>query len=681
MPSDESRFSVLDLVDLAPFERQVLLVLAREGPIGIESLAKQLDQDPETVQKALAALERKGRARQTADDQWDVILGHIGRHTTLPARLWPALLATDRVYTEQEIAALRTAIPMLQFARARLSEFTDHGPNHALRVKSFATQLSYILNLTDTERHLLRAGAFFHDIGNVVDRERHNIISQETVEKLTEEGKLPYSSKEAELVGLLCRWHRRDFDPDRTDMLRGELVRTGLLASVLRVADAMDIDHRRSDYGVVFRQILEFFFPESLPHWTSLDQVRGLRIYCDPKVTLQVFTRGCPTDNLQVNMLRGDLASTPLDWDIVEIDLEADSQSRSSKRTRQTKTHPRSRSLVAFPFEAHSLVMAAISRKNLAGTGYSVETLCYPDTTDGPNWLWNQALREVSPHGFDRLIIIGDRPGKGMTPSILDTVGLWRENNVSVSILNRYEANWSRLPQLLELGVEVILGGDWVYFWGDSASEVDLMWGRIGALCTRDPTQSAVGITLEEQAITQGLLNLVYKTIASPPAEDIVGWMTLTEPILNRIEDDDRAFFTSQASGFSEVWAKAITPGLVEGQLVSFDQAPGKLPHATYWTLEATIEDLGRIPERGIRFNVPYAIATWPDSDGVELLAINHWREEEAIPIRLLYPMDLGPPPQGNESTLRVHLTREQAAAVIPALTAACNEVRSQSFI
>jgi hypothetical protein len=157
--------------------------------------------------------------------------------------------------------------------------------------------------------------------------------------------------------------------------------------------------------------------------------------------------------------------------------------------------------------------------------------------------------------------------------------------------------------------------------------------------------------------------------------------MTLTEPILSRIEDDDRAFFTSEASGFSEVWAKAITPGQVEGHLVSFDQAPGKLPHATYWTLEAAIEDLGRIPERGIRFNVPYAIASWPDSDGVELLAINHWREEEAIPIRLLYPMDLGPPPQGNESTLRVHMTPEQAAAVIPALTAACNEVRSQSFV
>ena len=681
MPSDNPRFSVLDLVDLPAFERQVLLTLARMGPITSEALTRQLDCDPESVLKALATLEREGRAALSAEGQWDVILGHIGRHTTLPAIFWPALLATDRVYTEQEIATLRTAIPMLQFARARLSEFTDHGPNHALRVKSFATQLSYILDLTDTERHLLRAGALFHDIGNVVDRERHNIISQETVEKLTGEGRLPFSSKEAEVVGLLCRWHRREFDPNRTDTLRGELIRTGLLASILRVADAMDIDHRRSDYGVVFRQILEFFFPDSLPHWTSLDQVRGLRIYCDPGVAIQVFTRGRPTDNLQIKMLRGDLSSTPLEWDVEELDIEGITQPASPNKSQQKNAPVGGRALIAFPFEPHSLVMAALSRKNLEAAHCVVESMCYPDTVDGPEWLWNQALPEIRPHAIDRLIVIGDRPNKGTTPSILNTVSLWRESGVNVSILNRYEANWSRLPKLLELGVEVILGGDWVYFWGDSPSEVDLMWGRIGALCTRDPTQTTVGINVEEKAITQGLLNLVYSTMVSPPPEDTLGWKTVSEPILAGIERDDRAFFVTQASDFSENWARATTPGRIEGRLVSFEQPPTNLPQATYWTLETAIEDLGRIPERGIRFNVPYAITTWPDGGCVELLAINHWREEEAIPIRLLYPFDLGPPPEGNESAIHVHMTVEQAAAVIPALRTACNEVRSHSLI
>jgi hypothetical protein len=673
MHSNEPRFSVLDLVDLPVFERQVLLVLSRRGPASIETLAQQLDCELKEIEKALKALKKKGRVLLAIDGKWDVALGHVRRHTTLPITLWPALLATDRVYSEQEIATLRTAIPMLQFARAKLSEFVDHGPGHGLRVKSFATQLSYVLDLTDAERHLLRAGALFHDIGNVVDRGRHNIISQETVEKLTADGKLPFSPKGAELVGLLCRWHRRELNPTRMDTLRGESIRTGHLASVLRVADAMDIDHRRSDYRGMFRQILEFFFPDSLHYWTSLEQVRGVRIHCNPEITLQVFTQGRPTDNMQINMLRGDLASTLLDWKVMEIDIEAPDRIRTSPATRHTESTVESRALVVFPFEAHSLVMAALSRKHLTTAGYSVEPLCYPDTADGPVWLWKETLLEINPEGFDRLIVIGDRHDKAITPQMLDTVRLWQERGVTVSVLNRHEANWSRLPRLLDLGAEVILGGDWAYFWGDAASEPDLVWGRIGALCTRDPTQSTVGVSAEEQAVTEGLLKIVFETVAEPPPNDTGGWIAVAEPILNRIANDDRAYFASQAHGFAENCAKADFPCRVEGQVVIFDQPPGEIPQAYYWIMEATIEAHGRVPERGIRFNVPYAIAAWPDGDAVELLAISHWREEEAIPIRLLYPSELGPPPQGNESTICVRMSAKQTAAVIPALIAACN--------
>jgi hypothetical protein len=317
--------------------------------------------------------------------------------------------------------------------------------------------------------------------------------------------------------------------------------------------------------------------------------------------------------------------------------------------------------------------MAALSRKHLTAAGCTVEPLCYPDTADGPNWLWNGGLLEISPEGFDRLVLIGDRPDALITPQMLDTVRLWQKSGVTVGVLNRHEANWPRLPRLLELGAEVVLGGDWAYFWGDAASEADLVWGRIGALCTRDPTQSTVGITAEELAVTQGLLSVVYKTVAEPPADDTAGWLAAAEPILDRIAADDRAHFARQAGGFAETCARAACPPRVEGQVVVFDQAPGEIPQAYYWMMEATIEDQGRMPERGIRFNVPYAIAAWPDGDAIEVLAINHWREEEAIPIRLLYPLDLGPPPQGNESTIRIRMSAKEAAAVIPALTAACN--------
>jgi hypothetical protein len=105
-----------------------------------------------------------------------------------------------------------------------------------------------------------------------------------------------------------------------------------------------------------------------------------------------------------------------------------------------------------------------------------------------------------------------------------------------------------------------------------------------------------------------------------------------------------------------------------------FESIENQFLRTCYWALEAAIERQGRLLERGIRFKVPYAIATWREDNIVELLAINHWREEEAIPIRLLYPNDLGPPPAGNEGTVRVRLRADQAERVIRALLEACNQ-------
>ena len=314
--------SLLDLFTFPDLQREILLCLARHGPADAAILTQSTGLDPTQVQESLAVLLEEGRVRPLANGQVDVVIGRAKGRTTLPAQLWHTLQTSDRLYTEQDIATLRIAIPLLQFARARLVEFADHGPGHALRVKSYASQLGHVMGLNQTEQRLLRAGALFHDVGNAVDRERHNILSEETVIRLTANGGLPFSAAEAGVVGLLCRWHRREYDPDRVDSLDGELVRTGLLASILRVADAMDIDQRRSDYTDRFYRMLQFFFPQQLPFWTSLKEILGVRVCCTPTVQLQVLTAGKVTANQQIAMLREDLDSTPLSWAIREIAVE-----------------------------------------------------------------------------------------------------------------------------------------------------------------------------------------------------------------------------------------------------------------------------------------------------------------------------------------------------------------------
>ncbi len=310
--NNQATFSVLDLFDLTPDERALFLEIARGGAQSIDALAQATTLSPEILRRALDALVAQKRIICLPDGTYDVVMGKTKPHTTLPAQLWPALLAPQRLYSDQEIAILKVAIPMLQFVRATLSSFADHGPHHALRVKTFATQLGYAMGLTDTERRLLRVAALFHDIGNVIERERHHQISQETVEKLVEQGELPLTPEEANVVGLLCRWHRKEYEPEHIDRVRGETVRTGLAASILRVSDAMDIDSRRSDYDEQFRFAMEFFFPEKRQYFTSLEETYGVRVVCASNVNLQVFTRGVIHDNIQIEQLYGDLSKTPL---------------------------------------------------------------------------------------------------------------------------------------------------------------------------------------------------------------------------------------------------------------------------------------------------------------------------------------------------------------------------------
>ena len=171
----KNQLSPFDLLTIPNLQRQIAAHLLRQGPASAEVLAQSLGLPLPDVRDALDELARQGAVLLTDESQARVSFGRT-RCRTLPARLWHTLLATDRPYSAQEIAALRTSLPFLQFARARLGHFADHGSGHALRVKSFATQLGYLLGLTQTERHLLRVAALFHDVGDAVDRERHNLI-------------------------------------------------------------------------------------------------------------------------------------------------------------------------------------------------------------------------------------------------------------------------------------------------------------------------------------------------------------------------------------------------------------------------------------------------------------------------------------------------------------------------
>lgn len=660
-----SEFSVFDVLDLPLAEREVFLEISRGGPLSAPAIAAAVKKNLGEIETLLASLEHKHRLRRLPDARYDVVMGKTKTHTTLPAQLWPALLAPQRLYSEQEIAILKIAIPMLQFVRATLSSFADHGPHHALRVKTYATQLGYVMGLTETERRLLRVGALFHDIGNVIERERHHQISQETVAKLTTLGELPLNAEEMTVVGLLCRWHRKEYEPERADTVRGANVRTGLAASLLRVADAMDIDSRRSDYDEKYRFAMEFFFPEKRPYFTSLEEIYGVRIVCAPEVKLQVFTRGIIRNNMQIRQLHHDLDNTPLAWNVQELSIPA----------AEHKTLMTGRALLVFPFDAHSLIMAALSRKHLERAGLTVELLCYPDTPDGTGWLWRTALHEIDASEMAQLVVIGDRPEPNVTLHLFHTLEQWQNAGARVHLLNRHEANWARIPDLRARGIAVTLGTDWAYFWGDDFAPADFEWATLAALATRDPTMASAHVTHETERVLQGLLCSVLDAQMQAQhrdAHDSAAWGALAQPLLDRIANNARAYFSARAPEFVERFATPTRAGRVQGQVLVFDDAPNALPQAAYWSMETAMEQQGFVFERELRLRVPYALATRTVGEHIELVAMNHWRADHAMPIRLLYP-DIGPMPQGTESTVSARLTPAQAELVVAKLIEACN--------
>ncbi len=122
----------------------------------------------------------------------------------------------------------------------------EHGAHVAKLALSVFDQTQAEHGLGDPERAILHAAALLHDVGRFVDDRRHHRHSY----YLISQSELPgLSEAETELVAQVARYHRRKeptikHEPyarlsveDRDRVLR--------LSAILRVADALDREHRQ----------------------------------------------------------------------------------------------------------------------------------------------------------------------------------------------------------------------------------------------------------------------------------------------------------------------------------------------------------------------------------------------------------------------------------------------------
>ncbi|MCX5746544.1 MAG: HD domain-containing protein [Proteobacteria bacterium] len=128
----------------------------------------------------------------------------------------------------------------------RVDHDTTHGEHVRVLARSLFHQLRDVHGIPDDRGVLLEVAALLHDVGEVVNQRGHHKHS----EYMIRWGRIPgLGDTDREIVAIMARVHRKDADRARQLIadsaipkdLRGQVRK---MTALLRVADALDTDHR-----------------------------------------------------------------------------------------------------------------------------------------------------------------------------------------------------------------------------------------------------------------------------------------------------------------------------------------------------------------------------------------------------------------------------------------------------
>lgn len=167
------------------------------------------------------------------------------------------------------------------------ARYTIHDASHSENVKKAIYKLipeTKYSELSEEEKFYLLSSAWLHDIGMIPDlfgtkddyqkvRSEHHIRSKRYIENEKERQALGLNHDEAKIIGEICKYHRKSEDIMMCQPRLGQ-IRLQLLASYLRLADAIHIDKTRVDESL-FKIFLETGIPwDSKYHWLKSFWIR-----------------------------------------------------------------------------------------------------------------------------------------------------------------------------------------------------------------------------------------------------------------------------------------------------------------------------------------------------------------------------------------------------------------------
>lgn len=507
---------------------------------------------------------------------------------------------------------------------------TDHGPLHAQRVYTICRWLSTLFSLTEYELSLLHAAALLHDIGMVSsNRKMHNEESEKLVIQAQKDSLLPFTKKEAHVVGILCRWHRgNDYNSSLEEKCGTKFVRIGLLASILRLADELDLDFRRTDCDSIDEMKITAQYKESqLKYHESVLSILGVRVRVNNTGKyFELLVEDITAAALQIERLVKEILATPLPLPVTIL------PQKEAIISPYPQEQPSSRACIFAYCNPHGLLTAVLSKISFNLTGITAEIVCDKQRTGNAKYFWKNNFDTIF-KGFDIVQFIDlhiDNESIELVEKIIDN-----NINCKIFISTATILSGNIVTRLIKKGVTLFLGDEHVLFYTNFLQKSMPFWIKVTALCNLDNYVIQKNTNKDIHNVTKGL---TYAVLAHYNGKK----SNLLEIITN-IENDNRNYFINLAKEFEKYRKNFKLDSIQIGRVVlvkSEPDIPGRFIYE--WLLDLIMHN-SCLPYEHLEFSTPYVIypISHPDRESVIVLFVSYAKNTDTtLPMRCFCDFD-----------------------------------------
>lgn len=527
----------------------------------------------------------------------------------------------------KEVQVYIASLPYMSAAKdlSNSLQMNDHGPLHAQRVHSLTKQLCSLFSLTQHERSLVLASALLHDIGMAKDREDHHNVSYDLVKEMAQDKTLPLNEEEAEIVATLCKWHRKEYDPHM--YCSENNIQLGLLASILRLADGMDLDYRRSDDFDQKESIIDQFYKSQKQHHLSVLNILALRFNISRmEIRVEVFFNQFEHASLQLGRLVDEMIHTPIAWPIQIIPVHDYVFENIFNKEDVTKN------AIIFSYcNPHGAISAAISKQQLESLGFETQVIFDSEHTGYAPKFWNKYFMDWDFKDIDLVVILDLHLLDEQVAPVLDKI---KTNShchwICASVL---EISNAEIKQMISAGINILLGDERALFAGNSISDTSFFWMKVAGLCNFDDhILSSTSIGKEEYNISRGLRHALWELMNNRSGEKEY------IDLIDKIANNEKEFFIDR----EPLWEKVINEKLPAytryGRVLVLNNADiaGRF---IYDIAKRLIEIQGLLRYEKNEFATPYVIYRSKSSRGVVILFFSSFNNPNmAFPVKYFVP-------------------------------------------